>query len=212
MNGVKMWLLWEDKIWTIKMFSVLEPQTWLMCCFFQENPLHHIVTHAAGEKSWCWTQRGSLVTSTFGWDPHHWLPHLGLIRSELARSWTHRSEGELKEADRVGVLWRQASTTLSAWNKFKMLWKSPSSRARVLKIHFNESSHIKTEFSNLVYCSESPLRRPRFVYKCRKVKQKHPACLISCWDAGISARKQAPDVITSVSVLMDLASESCWGP
>lgn len=112
---------YENKIWTTGMFSVLQPQTWLMCCFYSTK-IHfiaHSVTQAAGEKTWRRTQRGSLMTSTFGWDPHQWIPHLGLIRSELARSWTHRSEQELKEADEVGVLWKQASATLSAW---KLQW------------------------------------------------------------------------------------------
>lgn len=85
-----------------------------MDCFFQENLLHPTVTQAAGDKIWHGTQRGSFVTSTFGWDPHHWIPHLGLIHSELARSWTHCSEWELKTADGAGVLWKQASATLSA--------------------------------------------------------------------------------------------------
>lgn len=94
-------------------FSILQPQTWPMYCFFQENLLHPTVTQAAGDKIWHRTQRGSFVTSTFGWDPHHWIPHLGLIHNELARSWTHCSEWELKTADEAGVLWMQASATLS---------------------------------------------------------------------------------------------------
>lgn len=103
MNGRKRWLLWADKILKAEIFSILQPQTWLMYCFFQENRLYPTVTQAAGDKIWHRTQRGSFVTSTFGWDPHHWIPHLGLIHSELARSWTHCSEWELKTADGAGV-------------------------------------------------------------------------------------------------------------